>query len=93
MIVASAHSFFPVYELSRDNIVGIVVVKAIYANLATGVTPKISDLMTPEAKPRPGQPPGLASSTACRPMTSRDVANNGSASVTQSIAASTKCPP
>jgi putative hemolysin len=44
-IVASAHSFFPVYELSRDNIVGIVAVKAIYANLATGVTPKISDLM------------------------------------------------
>jgi putative hemolysin len=44
-IVASAHSFFPVYERSRDNIVGIVAVKAIYANLATGVTPKISDLM------------------------------------------------
>ena len=45
-IVASTHSFFPVYERSRDNIVGIVSVKAIYANLAAGVTPKISDLMT-----------------------------------------------
>ena len=45
-IVASAHSFFPVYERSRDNVTGIVSVKAIYANLATGVTPKISDLMT-----------------------------------------------
>ncbi len=45
-IVASAHSFFPVYERSRDNVAGIVSVKAIYANLATGVTPKISDLMT-----------------------------------------------
>jgi len=45
-IVASAHSFFPVYERSRDNVAVIVSVKAIYANLATGVTPKISDLMT-----------------------------------------------
>jgi putative hemolysin len=45
-IVASAHSFFPVYEGNRDNIVGIVSVKSVYANLAAGVTPKISDLMT-----------------------------------------------
>jgi putative hemolysin len=45
-IVASAHSFFPVYEQSRDNIIGIVSVKAIYANLAVDVTPNIADLMT-----------------------------------------------
>jgi putative hemolysin len=45
-IAASAHSFFPVYESSRDNVAGIVSVKTIYANLARGVTPKISDLMT-----------------------------------------------
>ena len=45
-IVASAHSSFPVYERSRDNVVGIISVKAAYANLAAGVVPKISDLMT-----------------------------------------------
>jgi putative hemolysin len=45
-IVTSSHSFFPVYEGSRDKIAGIISVKAIYANLAAGVTPKISDLMT-----------------------------------------------
>ena len=45
-IVVSSHSFFPVYETSRDNLIGIVSVKAMYANLAVGVTPRISDLMT-----------------------------------------------
>jgi putative hemolysin len=45
-IVTSSHSSFTVYERSRDNVVGIVSVKAIYANLAAGVTPRISDLMT-----------------------------------------------
>jgi len=44
-IVGSAHSFFPVYQRSRDNVAGIVSVKAIYANLAGGLPVRISDLM------------------------------------------------
>jgi putative hemolysin len=36
-IVVSRHSQFPVYEGARDNVVGVVSVKAIYANLAAGV--------------------------------------------------------
>ena len=46
----------------------------------------------PEAKPRPGHPPGFASSTVCKPMTSKEVANKGSASVTQRHAARTNIP-
>lgn len=45
-IVVSAHSHFPVYESNRDNVVGIVSVKAIYANLAAGTPARIPDLMT-----------------------------------------------
>jgi putative hemolysin len=45
-IVASAHSNFPVYEGNRDNVVGIISVKAIYANLAVGTPTRIRDLMT-----------------------------------------------
>ena len=45
-IVVSAHSNFPVYEGNRDNVVGIISVKAIYANLAAGTAARISDLMT-----------------------------------------------
>ena len=44
-IVVSNHSHFPVYEGSRDQVVGIVSVKAIYANLAAGVGVRLSDLM------------------------------------------------
>jgi len=46
-IVVSAHSSFPVYQDTRDNVVGIVTVKAIYANLAAGAGVKLSDLMAP----------------------------------------------
>jgi putative hemolysin len=46
-IVVSGHSFFPVYEGNRDNVVGVVSVKAIYANLAAGAGVSIKDLMTP----------------------------------------------
>jgi putative hemolysin len=45
-IVVSAHSSFPVYEGDRDNVVGMVSVKAIYANLAAGVPVNLGDLMT-----------------------------------------------
>jgi putative hemolysin len=45
-IVVSGHTTFPVYEGSRDNVVGVITVKAIYANLAAGVAVNIRDLMT-----------------------------------------------
>ncbi len=46
-IVVSGHSDFPVYAASRDRVVGMISVKAIYANLAAGVGVKLADLMTP----------------------------------------------
>ncbi len=57
-IVVSRHSQFPVYERSRDHVVGVVSVKAIYANLAAGVPVKLTDLMVkplivPENQPVP----------------------------------------
>ncbi|MFH1067926.1 MAG: hemolysin family protein [bacterium] len=33
-VVASGHSYFPVYDTSRDNVLGIVSVKALWANLS-----------------------------------------------------------
>jgi putative hemolysin len=46
-IVVSGHSHFPVHQGNRDNTVGVVSVKAIYANLAAGVGVKLKDLMIP----------------------------------------------
>ncbi|HPC62436.1 MAG TPA: hemolysin family protein [Verrucomicrobiota bacterium] len=46
-IVVSGHSYFPVYENNRDNVVGIVSLKAIYAHLAAGIPVRLADLMTP----------------------------------------------
>ncbi|MBM3839040.1 MAG: HlyC/CorC family transporter [Verrucomicrobia bacterium] len=46
-IVISNHSHFPVYRENRDNVVGIVSVKAIYANLAAKVGVDLKDLTTP----------------------------------------------
>ncbi|MBL9202422.1 MAG: HlyC/CorC family transporter [Opitutaceae bacterium] len=46
-IVVSAHSVFPVYEGRRDNVLGLVTVKAIYANLAAGAPVNVRDLVTP----------------------------------------------
>lgn len=46
-IVVSNHSHFPVYQGNRDHTVGVVSVKAIYANLAAGVGVRLKDLMTP----------------------------------------------
>jgi putative hemolysin len=46
-IVVSNHSHFPVYEGNRDHTVGVVSVKAIYANLAAGAGVKLKDLMVP----------------------------------------------
>jgi putative hemolysin len=44
-IVVSNHSHFPVYAGNRDHTVGVVSVKAIYANLAAGVGVQLKDLM------------------------------------------------
>jgi putative hemolysin len=44
-IVASRHSYFPVYQGSRDHIVGVVSVKAIYANVAAGARADLRTLM------------------------------------------------
>jgi putative hemolysin len=46
-IVVSAHTTFPVYEGKRDNVLGLVTVKSIYANLAAGVPINVRDLVTP----------------------------------------------
>ncbi len=46
-IVVSGHSNFPVYEGNRDNVVGMVSLKAIYANMAAGIPLRLADLMTP----------------------------------------------
>ena len=46
-IVVSAHSTFPVYEGTRDNVLGLVTVKSIYANLAAGTVINVRDLTTP----------------------------------------------
>ncbi len=46
-IVVSGHSHFPVYQGNRDNTVGVVSVKAIYANLAAGAGVNLRDLMIP----------------------------------------------
>ena len=46
-IVVSGHSNFPVYAASRDRVVGVISVKAIYANLAAGAGVKLADLLTP----------------------------------------------
>jgi len=46
-IVVSGHSHFPVYEHSRDEVVGVISLKAIYANLAAGIPAKVGDLLMP----------------------------------------------
>ncbi|MBN2505824.1 MAG: HlyC/CorC family transporter [Verrucomicrobia bacterium] len=46
-IVVSGHSHYPVYTGHRDNVIGLVSVKAVYANLAAGVGVRVADLMTP----------------------------------------------
>ena len=45
-IVVSAHSTFPVYEDTRENVLGLVTVKAMYANLAAGIPINVRDLIT-----------------------------------------------
>mgnify|MGYP003341663225 CR=1 FL=1 len=44
-IVVSGHSHYPVHSGNRDRVVGVISVKAIYANAAAGVVPAVKDLM------------------------------------------------
>lgn len=46
-IVASGHSFFPVYQGSHDHVLGMVSVKSLWANQALGLTTPLKDLITP----------------------------------------------
>ncbi len=45
-VVVSGHTRFPVYEGTRDNVVGVISVKALYANLAAGVASRVKDVKT-----------------------------------------------
>lgn len=46
-IVASGHSHFPVYQSSRDQIVGMVSVKALWAHSAIGLPTTLKNLLVP----------------------------------------------
>lgn len=45
-IVTSGHSHFPVYEGTRDNVIGMVSVKSLWANAAAGVPNSIRNHLT-----------------------------------------------
>ncbi len=45
-IVASGHSHFPVYENMRDNVIGMVSVKSLWANAAAGVPNHLRNHLT-----------------------------------------------
>jgi putative hemolysin len=46
-IVSSGHSHFPVYEKTRDQVIGMVSVKALWANHTAGGTKSLRELLTP----------------------------------------------
>ncbi|MFZ4116498.1 MAG: hemolysin family protein [Chthoniobacterales bacterium] len=46
-IISSGHSEFPVFQKKHDTIVGIVSVKALWANLSLAGSAKLRDLITP----------------------------------------------
>jgi putative hemolysin len=46
-IVTSGHSRFPVYQTNRDQVVGVVTVKAIWANSAFGLPASLRSVMVP----------------------------------------------
>ncbi|HEX2099856.1 MAG TPA: hemolysin family protein, partial [Candidatus Synoicihabitans sp.] len=46
-VVASGHSHFPVYQGNRDQVVGMVSVKSIWANNAFGIPTHLRHLLTP----------------------------------------------
>ncbi|MBK9990960.1 MAG: HlyC/CorC family transporter [Verrucomicrobia bacterium] len=46
-IVASGHSYFPVYQGNRDHVLGLVSVKALWAHSAIGLSTSLKNLMVP----------------------------------------------
>ena len=46
-IVASGHSHFPVYQDNRDQVLGMVAVKALWAHAAIGIPTGLKNLLTP----------------------------------------------
>ena len=44
-IVVSGHTHFPVYEKTRDHVLGVLSLKAVYANLAAGIPVRVADLL------------------------------------------------
>jgi putative hemolysin len=46
-IVRSTQGFFPVYQVQRDNLIGVVSVKDCYAQLAAGIEVKFQNLIHP----------------------------------------------
>ncbi|MFI5357794.1 MAG: hemolysin family protein [Opitutales bacterium] len=46
-IVASGHSHFPVYQQHRDNVLGMVSIKALWANAAFGLPTTLRNLVSP----------------------------------------------
>ncbi len=55
-IVVSGHSSYPVYDRDRDDVVGVVAVKAIYANVAADAPANMKNLMTEPLFVMPGDP-------------------------------------
>jgi putative hemolysin len=46
-IVTSGHSYFPVYQTSRDQVLGMVAVKALWAHSAIGLPTTLKNLLLP----------------------------------------------
>jgi putative hemolysin len=46
-VVASGHSYFPVYQGNRDQVVGMVAVKALWAHSAIGLSTNLKNLLVP----------------------------------------------
>lgn len=55
-VVVSGHSSYPVCDNDRQRILGVISVKAIYANLAAGAPVNVSDLLTPPLFVHPDEP-------------------------------------
>src|SRR5690606_4295287 len=46
-IVTSGHSYFPVYQRTRDQVVGLVSVKSLWAHSAIGLPTPLKNLLVP----------------------------------------------
>ena len=45
-IVVSGHTIFPVYSENQDRAIGVLSIKAVYANMAARAPVRVRDLMT-----------------------------------------------